>query len=211
MKRKINLSASLFEKICGKTPAEIQSIIAHISDVTYDDYSDVMEYRMANDGNMPSGDYFVAHGSVGCNVEYGVSDDTAEKLAYAADNITSYDAFCKKLYSIPFYHLEEEFPNCYKIFDVQEVSKKMIENEFGGKVYYKASRINRPRFFKARFGNYFSGNSEFYMVQPDRRKSDYIVIRQYFMKHYQTGKLFPSGLVGPNADIVAGKILIIKK
>lgn len=78
MKREINLSKDLFEKIFGKTSAEIKSIISHISDVAYDEYGDIMEYRMANDGDMPSGDYFVGnYGSVGCYVEYEVSDETA--------------------------------------------------------------------------------------------------------------------------------------
>lgn len=208
MKRKINLSKDLFEKIFGKTSAEIKSIVSHISDVAYDEYDDVMEYKMANDGDMPSGDYFVKNCSVGCYVEYEVSDETAENLAYAANNVSCYEDFCKKLYSIPFSHLDKEFPNCYRISIVKEISKKMMENEFGGKIHYNASRINRPRFFKARYGNCFSRCGEFYMVQPDRKKSEYIVIRQYFMKHFKTGNLFPSGLVGPDAAVIAGKILV---
>ena len=28
------------------------------------------------------------------------------------------------------------------------------------------------------------------------------------MKHFKTGNLFPSGLVGPDAAVIAGKILV---
>ena len=193
MKRKVILTRAIVEMIIGKTAKEIKTCIGGISDTDYSEYADVMEYMMVN-GEMPSGDYFYSSpGKVGCDIEYVVSDECSEKLADAAKHALSYEDFLEKMYHIPFYRLHEEFSNCFKL-TAKEVSKKEVIKEFGGKISYDSPvLVNRPRYFLAK-----CDGETFYMVQPDRRKAEFTVVRQYFRRSSINGRLNKSYKSGTN-------------
>lgn len=208
MERKVILAKWIVEKLLGKTAEEIKTIIGEIKDTDYSEYDDVVMYEMVN-GEKPSGDYFCSGSKVGCHIEYSVSDECAEKLAYAAKNASTYEEFLEKMYSIPFYRLDEEFSNCYKLTTIKEVSKNEVKEAFGGKIEFKTHvPVNRPRYFKVKYNGQSPWHDSFYVVQPDRRKPIFISITQCFMTDQRTGKLFRAGHMGPFAEIIKGQIAI---